>query len=72
MSELKELVKKFIEIDDDLNEKIEAALSESEELDDTFSFHNRHSSLRADITKTENCGTVCYDCTKIPATGKFI
>ncbi len=36
MSELKELVKKFIELDDNLNEKIEAALDESEELDDAF------------------------------------
>ncbi|MGN0177254.1 MAG: hypothetical protein ACI389_05435 [Methanobrevibacter sp.] len=36
MSELKELVEKFIEIDDNLNEKIEAALNESEELDDSF------------------------------------
>ncbi|WP_458456060.1 SseB family protein [Methanobrevibacter sp.] len=40
MSELKELVEKFIELDDDLNEKIEAALDESEELDDSFEEEN--------------------------------
>ena len=31
MSEVKDLVKKFIELDDDLNEKIEAVLDENEE-----------------------------------------
>ena len=36
MSELKELVEKFIELDDDLNEKIENALDDSEELPEGF------------------------------------
>ncbi|MGX8694280.1 MAG: SseB family protein [Methanobrevibacter sp.] len=41
MSELKELVEKFIEIDDDLNEKIENALDENGELDETFEEENK-------------------------------
>lgn len=41
MSELKELVEKFIEIDDDLNEKIENALDENDELDDSFEDDNK-------------------------------
>ena len=36
MSEVKELVEKFIELDDDLNEKIENALDDSEELPEGF------------------------------------
>lgn len=36
MSEVKDLVKKFIELDDDLNEKIEKALGDAEELDESF------------------------------------
>ena len=40
MSELKDLIKKFIEIDDDLNEKIENALDESEELPESFEKDN--------------------------------
>ena len=41
MSELKELVEKFIELDDDLNEKIENALDENDELDDSFEEENK-------------------------------
>lgn len=41
MSELKELVAKFIELDDDLNEKIENALDENEELDESFEQDNK-------------------------------
>ena len=41
MSELKELIEKFIELDDDLNEKIEAQLGESEELDESFEEENK-------------------------------
>ncbi len=41
MSELKELVKKFIELDDDLNEKIEAVLDENEELPESFEEDNK-------------------------------
>ncbi len=41
MSELKELVKKFIEIDDDLNEKIEAVLDENEEIPESFEEENK-------------------------------
>ena len=41
MSELKELVEKFIELDDDLNEKIESALDENDELDDSFEEDNK-------------------------------
>ena len=40
MSELKDLIKKFIEIDDDLNEKIENALDDSEELPESFEEDN--------------------------------
>lgn len=41
MSELKQLIEKFIELDDDLNEKIENALEESEELDESFEEENK-------------------------------
>lgn len=41
MSELKELVKKFIELDDDLNEKIENSLDESDELPESFEEDNK-------------------------------
>ena len=41
MSELKELVEKFIELDDDLNEKIENALNEDEELPESFEEENK-------------------------------
>ena len=41
MSELKELVKKFIELDDDLNEKIEAVLDENEEIPESFEEENK-------------------------------
>ena len=41
MSELKDLVKRFIEIDDDLNEKIEKELESSEELPETFEEDNK-------------------------------
>ena len=41
MSELKDLVKRFIEIDDDLNEKIEKELESSEELPKTFEEDNQ-------------------------------
>ena len=40
MSELKELIEKFIDLDDDLNEKIEAALDENEELPESFEDDN--------------------------------
>lgn len=40
MSELKELVEKFIELDDDLNAKIEEALGDSEELPESFEEDN--------------------------------
>ena len=40
MSELKQLVEKFIELDDDLNEKIEAALDDNEELPESFEEEN--------------------------------
>ena len=41
MSELKELVEKFIELDDDLNEKIEDALTDDDELPDSFEEDNK-------------------------------
>lgn len=41
MSELKELVEKFIELDDDLSEKIEKELETSEELSDEFEEENK-------------------------------
>ena len=41
MSELKDLVKKFIELDDDLNEKIEKELENSDELPETFEENNK-------------------------------
>lgn len=41
MSELKELVEKFIELDDDLNAKIEEALDENEELPESFEEENQ-------------------------------
>lgn len=41
MSELKELVKKFIELDDDLNEKIEAVLDKNEEIPESFEEENK-------------------------------
>ena len=41
MSELKQLVEKFIELDDDLNEKIENALDENDELNDSFEQENK-------------------------------
>ena len=41
MSELKDLVKKYIEIDDDLNEKIEKELETSEELPESFEEENK-------------------------------
>ncbi len=44
MSEVKDLVKKFIELDDDLNEKIEKALGDAEELDESFEEENKSNS----------------------------
>ena len=41
MSELKQLVEKFIELDDDLNEKIEKELENSDELDESFEIENK-------------------------------
>lgn len=41
MSELKQLVEKFIELDDDLNEKIENALNEDDELPESFEEDNK-------------------------------
>ena len=41
MSELKELVEKFIELDDDLNEKIEDALNDEDELPESFEEENK-------------------------------
>ena len=41
MSEVKDLVKKFIELDDDLNEKIEAVLDENEEIPESFEEENK-------------------------------
>lgn len=41
MSELKDLVKKYIELDDDLNEIIEKELETSEELSDSFEDENK-------------------------------
>ena len=41
MSELKHLVEKFIELDDNLNEKIEKELETSEELPDSFEEDNK-------------------------------
>lgn len=40
MSEVKELIEKFIELDDGLNEKIEAYLETSDEIDDAFEEEN--------------------------------
>ena len=40
MSELKQLIEKFIELDDDLNEKIENSLDENEELPESFEEEN--------------------------------
>lgn len=41
MSELKDLVKKYIELDDDLNEKIEKELESCEELSESFEEDNK-------------------------------
>lgn len=41
MSELKELIEKFIELDDDLAEKIEKELETSDELDEKFDEENK-------------------------------
>ena len=38
----------------------------------TLSFHNRHTSLRSDISKAENCRTVCYNCYSVPAACQLI
>ena len=38
----------------------------------TFALHNRHTSLWTDISKTKNCGTICYNSNGIPASGQFI
>ncbi|WP_458406480.1 SseB family protein [Methanobrevibacter sp.] len=40
MSELKELVEKFIELDDDLNAKIEESLDDNDELPESFEAEN--------------------------------
>ena len=40
MSEVKQLIEKFIELDDDLNEKIENSLDENEELPESFEEEN--------------------------------
>ena len=40
MSELKQLVEKFMELDDDLNEKMDAAADENDELDESFEKDN--------------------------------
>ena len=41
MSELKQLVEKFIELDDELNVKIEKELENSEELPESFEDDNK-------------------------------
>ncbi len=46
MSELKEIVEKFIELDDDLNAKIEEALGDSEELPESFEEDNTAQSMK--------------------------
>ena len=38
----------------------------------TFSFHNRHSSLRANISQSQNRRSVCNYQTEIVAAGQFI
>ncbi len=40
MSEVKQLIEKFIELDDDLNKKIEESLDENEELPESFEEEN--------------------------------
>ena len=40
MSEVKQLIEKFIELDDDLNKKIEESLDENEELPESFEEDN--------------------------------
>ena len=40
MSEVKQLIEKFMELDDDLNEKIESSLDENEELPESFEEEN--------------------------------
>ena len=40
MSEVKQLIEKFMELDDDLNEKIENSLDENEELPESFEEEN--------------------------------
>ena len=40
MSEVKQLIEKFIELDDDLNKKIEESLDENEELPENFEEEN--------------------------------
>lgn len=41
MSELKQLIEKFIELDDDLNEKIESYLENNEDIDEAFENDNQ-------------------------------
>ena len=38
----------------------------------TFTFHYRHTGFRSDVTKTKNCGTVCYNKTHIPSSCKLV
>ena len=40
MSEVKQLIEKFIELDDDLNEKVEKYLEEHDDIDDAFENEN--------------------------------
>ena len=37
-----------------------------------FALHNRHTSLWTDISKTKNCGTICYNSNGIPTSGQLI
>lgn len=64
MSELKQLVEKFIELDDDLNEKIEAALDESEELDESFEAEHKE--------ELEQLGEIYHDIEHLVFNEEFI
>ena len=64
MSELKELVEKFMELDDDLNEKIEAALDETEELDDSFEEEHKE--------EIEQLGEIYHDIEHLVFNEEFI
>ena len=75
MSELKQLVEKFIELDDELNVKIEKELENSEELPESFEDDNKEqiavciaayfcteNSTQVVLTQTQNSKLIQTQC----------